>query len=535
MPPKLAVFIRKKTQEELKRRLGTRRRSEEIEERLAKQLATESKDELKEPAPGVDSDSVPESRLSIDEEPEIDQKYDIPEGTGVTGVHRHFMLTIHEGVNEESGIDHGLWDFSGINMEKIHYIVANHEIGPKGGLHWQIYLELEKTGQRYSGVAKILNTTLQNCYVKPRWKSAATCIHYCKKPCSPECKHHNCVSQRYTNDKLLDPCWKIGSTYFEYGIPHRGVHETWEDLHKDIREGMDLRALTEKYPEKSGAFGKGIDRIIAIYGNVKPPVPKIDLRPWETEVLEYITRGFVKRQILWIWSLEHGTGKNTFMDYVAATIGVTEGGYYLAGNWKMADIMNGYNRHRVIHFDIPKSDEYHDGMGNVLERLSNGGVQVNTKFQVHQKLVMAVVIVTSNIPPPRHQLKKRILSWCLDEEKPVMKTDETDIAESRMEIEAESDIEKIHRLEMEIKRFRAEIDETKSAALERARTTRRLGPSRPQTRLTDRASDSMERVSNPSGPASSSSSSSEQTSVIDDYAPRQPRAGPKPTPIPRRA
>lgn len=139
--------------------------------------------------------------------------------------------------------------------------------------------------------------------------------------------------------------------------------------------------------------------------------PEIKLRDWQESILEKIKIGFIKRQILWVWSEESSMGKSTFMDYLLGEFGAES---LLIGSWKEADLLHAYNNHKIIAFNIPRKQDIHQTMITILEKVSDGGGHLSTKYNSKMKILKAVIIVFANIPPPEDLIPKRCIDYCID-------------------------------------------------------------------------------------------------------------------------
>lgn len=159
--------------------------------------------------------------------------------------------------------------------------------------------------------------------------------------------------------------------------------------------------------------------------------PPITLRKWQKKALDIFNGPPTKRQIIWIWSYQSGTGKTTFFDYCSAHFSILPG----------ADFVNTlylYNSERIIWFDRTRS-ESNDDKGtsrfySTLESLSNHTIHSSTKYQGLRKHVCAHVVVTANGRPDGALLPDRFLeieAKHAKEEEPEEEVDEmsVDVAE----------------------------------------------------------------------------------------------------------
>lgn len=325
---------------------------------------------------------------------------------------RHYVFTLHVD-SFEPGPDAKsqamVWDpIKDIDRKAIKYIVANKEVAPSTGQkHWQGYVELAKPS-RFKAVWKALGCFKSPWFGVRKSDTNELAIHYCKKPlASCECKH--CAKAR--KEGALPDQW------VEWGAPSkgRGTRTDIADVAKAVTEGMTLKNICLQYPSQFIKYHGGIERMIAVLRVPETPMPEIELRPWQKEVLTLIDAGFKRRQALWIHSVESGTGKTTFADFIFAKYGSET---VLKGHWKFDDMLYAYQGHKVIVFNIPRGQELHDTHRKVLEDVTDGGMHLAGKYASCQKLLRAVVIVCANTPPPLAQLPKRFTTFDLDEPEP---------------------------------------------------------------------------------------------------------------------
>jgi len=160
-------------------------------------------------------------------------------------------------------------------------------------------------------------------------------------------------------------------------------------------------------------YGKWVHEIFAIRPEEEPPIEFDGIRIWQHEVLKVLDRKPKKREIIWIWSAEHETGKSTFKDYLL-------GKKYevLSGCSRMQDTLEAFDGHSIIWFDCAKTEilqeqkEKQDStLYYQLEKLSNMTRHTSPKYQSKMKLVWAHVVVSSNEPPPIDRLPKRIVEF----------------------------------------------------------------------------------------------------------------------------
>lgn len=128
--------------------------------------------------------------------------------------------------------------------------------------------------------------------------------------------------------------------------------------------------------------------------------PEITLWPWEEEVLEIIDGDPVKRLVIWIWSEESGTGKTTFYDYCCHHYNVLPANDYI-------NTLYAYDSHSIIWFDLTRDESYLRTPYHAIEKFSNGGFHLSTKYVSVKKFVNAHVVVTANFQCNEQRLPGR--------------------------------------------------------------------------------------------------------------------------------
>lgn len=325
---------------------------------------------------------------------------------------RHYVFTLHVDsfvANPDRGVLDPVWDpVKDIDRKLIKYLIANREVAPTTGQkHWQGYLELSKPC-RFKAVWAAMGTIKSPWFAVRKAKTNEEAIHYCKKPIvGCECEH--CKKAR--SEGALPDQW------VEWGICSKGQGARTDitEVSKAVTEGMTLKNICLQHGPTFIKYHGGIERMIAVLRVPVAPAPEIELRPWQEEANAIIDKGFMKRQGLWIHSVESGTGKSTYADYVFAKYGSEN---VLVGSWKYDDMLYAYQGHKVIVFNIPRGTELHDTHLAVLEKVTDGGMQLSTKYATCMKLVRAVVIICANTPPPLERLPKRFVVFDLDKPNP---------------------------------------------------------------------------------------------------------------------
>lgn len=166
------------------------------------------------------------------------------------------------------------------------------------------------------------------------------------------------------------------------------AHKSWNDVLNDenltatvARHGRWAREIYDSRP-------------------IAPEQPDIVLRPWQDEVIGMLEEPVKKRRVIWIWSVESGTGKTTLFDYCSARFSVLPA----------ADFHNtlyAYDGQGVIWFDLTRSELNNDSYYLPIEKFSNQTVHLSTKYTSCRKYVSAHVVVTANHAPDETKLPNR--------------------------------------------------------------------------------------------------------------------------------
>lgn len=144
--------------------------------------------------------------------------------------------------------------------------------------------------------------------------------------------------------------------------------------------------------------------------DIEPRELEQGLQPWQKELIDHLAKPVVTRRIFWVWSSEHDTGKSTFKHYLE-----TRGYDIVEGTLEYHNLLSAYDGNAIIWFDFAKTslgtinEKFENLRNHVLEKVSNVGMQLSTKYHVVRKYVKAHIVVTSNDPPPFDALPKRIV------------------------------------------------------------------------------------------------------------------------------
>jgi len=249
------------------------------------------------------------------------------------------------------------------------YAVIGKELGKEGTLHLQIFIYF-KTQREFSAIKK-------------------------KNPRA----HIERKSSNSTFKQASDYC-KKDLDFWEYGtLPADRNVNNWTDIDTDIKEGMSWEDLTSKYPEEAIKYVGGLR---THYETHRPkyryelPEPR---RPFQKEIIDYISGEVNDRKILWICDTVGNAGKSKLADHLICNNNVK-----VFGNGKTADIAMAWNGENVV-FDFSRSQQEHINYG-VLEDLKNGRV-FSPKYQSCVKFYKPVhLVVFANFWPDKSKMSE---------------------------------------------------------------------------------------------------------------------------------
>lgn len=252
-----------------------------------------------------------------------------------------------------------------------------------GALHIQGYLVLN----RQTNLSTVKTMFPCEVHLDAARGTHEQCIAYCTK-----------TESRYAEPIFFgkNPCEKNKAGHREdlksAALKILG-HKSWADVVKD----------EELFPVMA-RHGKWCEQIWNSRSQT-PGIPDITLRMWQKEVLEILEGPPKKREIIWIWSSESGTGKTTFFDYCSSKFKVLPG----------ADFTNTlyvYDGHDIIWFDRTRAESIDDKSIDTfyrdLERWSNHSLHTSTKYVPTSKLVKCHIVVTANSTNDEFRLPDRV-------------------------------------------------------------------------------------------------------------------------------
>jgi len=272
---------------------------------------------------------------------------------------------------------------------KIEYLVGQPEIAPATGhVHGQFFAVM--TGRVRPGQVR---EVFPHCHVERMAGTVDQCIAYCSK----------------------EESW-AGTWRLELGdrpVSAQGKRSDLETIRDLVKQGMAWVDIIDFVPQAM-RYSKEIKAYRLALEEKKDVAPEqLELRPWQQELFELLLGPVLTRRIFWISSVHSGVGKTTTL----RVFGDMYPGTVLMGCRKMADLMHAYDvlTHRVIWFDLARSDPLDAEMTSILETLSNGGYVFSGKYESCQKRVRAHIVVTTNRSAPHDRLPQRITEYRLNE------------------------------------------------------------------------------------------------------------------------
>lgn len=210
-----------------------------------------------------------------------------------------------------------------------------------------------------------------------------------------------------------DDSW-TGDWRVEYGeLPEHepGKRTDLENIRDLCKESKSLVQIIDQVPQALRYMKE-----IRIYSNLlaelaPPAIEPLFLRPWQEDFFALLLAPVIARRIFWLWSGLSGVGKTTTMRLFMERYP----GQVCLGSRKLADLLFAFDvrTHRVIWFDLSRSDPLDAEMTTVLEQVSNASYLMASKYESCMKLVKVHVVVTCNRPPPEERLPQRLVEMRL--------------------------------------------------------------------------------------------------------------------------
>jgi len=264
------------------------------------------------------------------------------------------------------------------------YLIAGRETCPDtGNNHWQCYTEL-KTKQRLSFWKK--EPYYKDIHFEPRKGTALEASDYCKKE-DPNPIIHGNISN-------LKP----------------GERNDIADAVAALQGGKTLNDLMMD-PEHMQAVARHMQYFRSAWNTILSTKTMKELRdiystavfrPWQEELLSYLSAPVHPRQVLWYVDETGNQGKSWMASYLSATAGA-----FVITNGKIADIAHAYNNETTVIIDLSRTQvDKIDHIYALMEAFKNGRIFSPKYESVVKTFSPCHVVVFSNFIPDHSKLSQ---------------------------------------------------------------------------------------------------------------------------------
>lgn len=272
---------------------------------------------------------------------------------------------------------------------RVEYLIGQLELAPETEhRHAQVFVIYPRR-VRWGQVTDDFN----GCHVERMVGTVEQCITYCSKP--------------ETRIPEEDGGWSL--ELGERPVSRQGKRTDLEIIRDLVKDGMEWVDIIDHVPQAM-RYAKEIRAYrLALEEKKDVEIEPVVLRDWQQELFSLLLGPVKTRRIFWVWSEHSAVGKTTTMRVFGDTYRST----VLTGTRRLNDLMHAYDvlTHRVIWFDLSRSDPIDAEMTTILEQLSNGGYVFSGKYESTQKRVKAHIVVTCNRPPPNDRLPARCVEY----------------------------------------------------------------------------------------------------------------------------
>lgn len=202
-----------------------------------------------------------------------------------------------------------------------------------------------------------------------------------------------------------DDTKRFPGDWSEYGtqpVDKRGKVNSWPVILEDIKKGMSMEEITEKYVEEAIRYANGIKSMYELHRpkhkfNILDKYGKYN--KVQEEILSYVESPTHDREIYWVYDQKGGVGKTDLANHL-----ISNNGFLVFGNAKTADVALAWNGQNVI-FDYSRSQQDHINYG-VIEDIKNGRI-FSGKYQSCTKLyARPKVLVFANFLPDTSKMSE---------------------------------------------------------------------------------------------------------------------------------
>nr|QKV51184.1 putative replication associated protein [Crucivirus sp.] len=178
----------------------------------------------------------------------------------------------------------------------------------------------------------------------------------------------------------------------------------WEELVKDVEEGMTKKEIERKYAKLVGQYGKGVDRLFESF----KPKGDFDLLkiygsylPWQEVLLSEVAKGPDKRTIHWFWEHKGNAGKSDMCKHLAF-----QHGFQPLMNGTTKDLACAWKCGSVC-FDYARDTECKELNYSVLEAIKNKYLfssKYDSQTKQSESFKDVFVVCFANEPPDVRKL-----------------------------------------------------------------------------------------------------------------------------------
>lgn len=212
--------------------------------------------------------------------------------------------------------------------DKVRYASWQKEKGDNGTLHYQGYMEL-KGAYRIAAIKK--------------WGGEWERAHLEKRRGSPE------QARNYTRkeESRVEGPWEFGKWEKE-----QGKRSDLQEVYEELEEGTSVEEVAENHPGAFIRYNRGIRELAeVIHRRKRAKMDNVELRAWQSELVEYINGEPDGRKIRWYVDSSGNTGKSFMARYLASNYNALP-----LSNAKHDRIINAVQQHKptIVTFDFAR-------------------------------------------------------------------------------------------------------------------------------------------------------------------------------------
>lgn len=192
----------------------------------------------------------------------------------------------------------------------------------------------------------------------------------------------------------------------EWSAVAQGKRTDLLDARDAVLEGMSRYELMLNHPQACGRYQKYLDDLRREHEDheylvkEKERLERSALRPWQEQLLSYLSEHPSDRSVVWVTDLEGGSGKSWLATYMT-----TQYKAFLIRGGETRDLSYAYQREPMVVFDIPRS-LMAQVPWNLIEMFRDGTVW-SGKYESHLKRMKVThVLVMTNRSPDLTKLSR---------------------------------------------------------------------------------------------------------------------------------